>query len=259
MKMYEGAEAGRRFMPLVPVVARIDGRCFSKFTKGMQRPFDPRMTEAMLKTTQALMNETAACAGYTQSDEITLIWHQTDLRSQIWFDGRISKMVSQLAAQATVWFNWYCADKLTDFCDRMPTFDARVWTVPNQIEGVNVFIWREWDATKNSIAMAAHEHFSPKQLHGKNGKQMLAMLEEKGVQWADYPVSFKRGSYFLRRIKEIKFSSEELEKLPPRHAARSNPDLTVERSVVELVQMPVITTIVNQESVIFRGEEPIVA
>lgn len=38
MKMYEGAEAGRRLMPLLSLLARIDGRAFNSFTRGMERP-----------------------------------------------------------------------------------------------------------------------------------------------------------------------------------------------------------------------------
>jgi len=94
MKLYESAEASRRFMPLLPVLARIDGRCFSSFTKGMERPYDSVMTDMMIATTAALVSETNACMGYTQSDEITLAWHSTDLKSQIFFDGRIMKMTS---------------------------------------------------------------------------------------------------------------------------------------------------------------------
>lgn len=39
MKLYERMEE-RRFMPLLPVVARLDGRCFSQLTRGMERPYD---------------------------------------------------------------------------------------------------------------------------------------------------------------------------------------------------------------------------
>lgn len=38
MKTYESIETGRKFIPLLPVYARIDGRCFSKFTRDMDRP-----------------------------------------------------------------------------------------------------------------------------------------------------------------------------------------------------------------------------
>ena len=102
--MYEGIEAGRRFIPTLPVMARMDGRGFSKFTKGMNRPYDERMSAAMVETTVALVKATGACFGYSQSDEITLVWHSIDVKSQVFFDGRIQKMTSQLAALATLFF-----------------------------------------------------------------------------------------------------------------------------------------------------------
>ena len=44
MKLFEGLEAKRMLMPKLPIIARIDGKCFSKFTKGMERPYDERMS-----------------------------------------------------------------------------------------------------------------------------------------------------------------------------------------------------------------------
>ena len=256
MKGYELAEAGRRFMLLLPIVARIDGRCFSAFTRGMARPFDYLMGAAMIRTTRDLVEETNACMGYTQSDEITLAWHQTDVKSQLWFNGRIAKMVSQLAAQATLHFYRAVLSAMPDFADRCPTFDARAWQVPNRTEAANVFVWREWDATKNSITMAASTVYSHKELHGKNGDEKQEMLFQKGINWNDYPAMFKRGTYVQRRMATKPFSADEIEKLPPKHQARSNPDLVVERHEVMILEMPPITTVVNREAVIFDGEPP---
>lgn len=257
MKMYESAEAGRRLLPLVPVLARIDGRAFHSFTRGMQRPFDPGFSAAMIETTQFLVDETGACMGYTQSDEITLAWHSTDLKSQIWFDGRVCKMVSQLAALTTLKFNQILnGGSMQHYAQRSPTFDARIWSVPNRTEGANVFVWREWDATKNSVSMAAQEYYSHKELHGKHGGDMQELLFQKGVNWNDYPAFFKRGTYVQRRTVIKPFSAAELECLPPKHEARSNPSLTVERSEVAVLDMPPITTIENREAVIFEGTKP---
>ena len=100
MKMYEGMEAGRRFMPGLPIIARIDGRSFHNFTKGMNRPFDETFTNCMIETTVALVKETGANLGFAQSDEISLCWYVDNPKQQVWFDGRIQKMTSQLAAQA---------------------------------------------------------------------------------------------------------------------------------------------------------------
>jgi len=55
MKEYEAQETARRFLPGLPIYARIDGRGFSKFTKGMDRPYDARMSNAMVSATKVLV------------------------------------------------------------------------------------------------------------------------------------------------------------------------------------------------------------
>lgn len=256
MKMYEGIECDRRFIPMVPIVARMDGRAFHAFTRGMTRPFDEVFSNVMIDTTLFLTQETNACMGYTQSDEITLAWHSTELKSQVWFDGRISKMVSQLAAHATLCFYRLYQERAPQFAHRLPTFDARVWQVPTRTEGANVFLWREWDATKNSITMSAHSVYSDKELFGKNGSEKQEMLFQKGINWNDYPAHFKRGTFVQKRLVSKPFTTSELEKLPPKHAARSNPGLLVERSEWRPLDMPVFTTVTNREEVVFEGKEP---
>ena len=256
MKFFERA-TDSRLMPLLPVLARIDGRAFHSFTRGMARPFDAEFNRLMVETTKYLVKETNACMGYTQSDEITLAWHSTDANSQIWFDGRLAKMTSQLAAHATLWFNRILSDSAHfGRADRLPTFDARVWTVPNRAEGANVFLWREWDATKNSISMAASVFYSPRALYKKNGNQMQEMLLKKGVNWNDYPASFKRGTFIQRRTTREPFTASDLAALPPRHNAHRRPGLIVERSTITEIAMPIFTTVTNREAVVFAGEEP---
>lgn len=257
MKMYERVEADRHVLPLLPVLARIDGRAFHNFTRGMDRPFDRVFSSAMIDTTKFLVSETGACMGYTQSDEITLAWLSTDIKSQIFFNGRISKMVSQVAALATLYFYRLVVERMPAYANRLPTFDARVWQVPNLTEGANVFIWREWDATKNSLNMAAAQYFSPRELHGKNSAAKHSMLFDlKGVNWDHYPTHFKRGTYVQRRIVQAPFTTEEIERLPPKHAARTNPQLIVERSHCTLLEMPPLSAVLNRQAVIFMGEEP---
>jgi tRNA(His) 5'-end guanylyltransferase len=246
-------------MPLLPAFARIDGRAFHGFTRGMDRPFDAEFSSCMVGTTAALVHDTGACMGYTQSDEITLAWHSQTTQSQIWFDGRVAKMTSQLAAQATLIFYCLVLERLPrNYARRHPTFDARVWNVPNRAEGANVFLWREWDATKNSISMAAAAHYSHSELMGKNSHQKHDMLHAKGVNWNDYPALFKRGSYVQRRTVTVPFSAEELDRLPPKHEARTNPALVVERSVCSVLDMPPLGSLANREAVIFDGAEPVV-
>ncbi len=200
MKLYEMSEAGRKLLPLLPVIARLDGRAFHGFVRGLERPYDQRLSHLMIETTKHLVRETNACCGYTQSDEITLAWYEADFASQLLFDGRVSKMTSILAALCSVYFNKRLPDLLpSEYARKMPIFDCRVWCVPNVTEGANAFLWREHDATKNSISMAARHYYSHNQLENKSGPEMQELLWRKGVNWNDYPVFFKRGTYVQRK------------------------------------------------------------
>lgn len=255
MKMYESAEAGRRFMPLLPVYARIDGRNFSRFTKGMERPYDERMTEVMVETTLRLVEETDALAGYTQSDEISLLWYRPDPKSQIFFDGKIFKIVSVCAALATSIFTKLATEHWPEKAETGPTFDCRAFQFPSKEEAANVFLWRELDATKNAISMAARAHYSHKALHKKNGDDMQEMLFQAGVNFNDYPARFKRGTFVLRRTVVKELEPEVLAKIPEQH----RPGGAIERQIITRVDMPQFSKVTNRTAVLFENDDPVCA
>jgi tRNA(His) 5'-end guanylyltransferase len=249
MKNLEELATVGRFLPGLPVVARLDGRSFSKFTKGMQRPYDIKMSTIMQETTKYLVQETDAILGYTQSDEISLLFRE-DLP---FFDGKIFKIVSVLTSIATAKFNRLLPDFFPE--KEMAQFDCRAWACPNRQEAVNAILWRELDATKNSISMAARHYYSHKQLQGKTGKQMQEMLWKKGINWNDYPDFFKRGTYFRRSKVFRLLSSQELQKIKEKY----RPTGPVERTVVDCLLLPPILKVQNRIEVIFEGAEPIIA
>ncbi len=258
MKLLEQNEAGRRTLPLLPVCVRLDGKGFSKYTKNMQRPYDERFSNVMMSTTKALVENTNACIGYTQSDEISLILHSETYESQIFFDGKIQKIVSVLASMATAHFNRfvhnYIPAELTPIYPGL--FDCRVWNVPTKSEAANAILWREQDATKNAISMAARHYYSHKELMNQNGKQMQEMLFKKGVNFNDYPSFFKRGTFFQRR-KALKILSEsELALIPEPHRSEVA-GKQVERTEVVRLEMPPFGRVKNRVEVVFNGAVPV--
>jgi tRNA(His) guanylyltransferase len=258
MKMYEMSEAGRRLMPCLPIMARLDGRSFHSFCKGLTRPYDLDLSSLMIKCVKYLVKETNACCGYTQSDEITLTWYAPNIKTQTFFNGRISKIVSTLAAMQSVYFNSWATEYLGGkYAKKLPVFDCRVWNVPNMVEGTNAFLWREQDATKNSISMAARAYYSHKEVENKNGVEMQDMLMKKGINWNDYPVFFKRGTYIQKRVVKVPFSSEEIDKLPAKHKAKLDPSTLYERTKYMEVNMPPLSKVVNRVEVIYEGADPI--
>lgn len=255
MKSYEAAEAQRHLMPRLPVCARIDGKRFSRFTQGLARPFDARLSRLMVATTRHLMDESAAIAGYTQSDEISLLFYSADPQKPIYLDGRTQKLTSILTSMTTAFFNAQLPQFLPEKAGELALFDCRVWAVPTLEEAANAFLWRELDATKNSISMAARHYYEHKQLHGLSGNEMQELLFQKGVNWNDYPAFFKRGTFLLRRTVERQWTSQELDALPPLHAARSNPDLVVRRREIYTPELPPFSKVINRVGVLFHEEE----
>ena len=89
MKYYESFETKRHLVNLLPVCARLDGKNFHNFCRGLKRPYDERLSKVMAELTAYLAKEFCAVAGYTQSDEITLAWNQERFDSEIFCDGKI--------------------------------------------------------------------------------------------------------------------------------------------------------------------------
>ena len=255
MKFYEGRYTNDVLMPMIPVMARMDGRSFSKFTSDLERPYDKRLSDLMVETTKFLVQNTNARCGYTQSDEITLVFMQDSMESEIFFGGKLFKMLSILASTTSVFFNRNLHRFLPDHVGKTPLFDARVWNVPLEYEATNCFIWREMDATRNSISMAAQSMYSHKELQGKSSSEMQEMIFQKGRNWNDYPNFFKRGTYVRRKevIKDL--TEEEKSRIPVafREAAAQKV-----RKVIEVeYDLPPLKRIANREDVIFRGANPV--
>ncbi len=258
MKMYEQVEAGRRLMPLLPVVARLDGKSFHTWTADLTRPYDVRLINLMQELTQFLVDKTGARIGYTQSDEISLVFYSDSTDSQIFFDGKIQKINSVLASMASAYFNCHAVKAFSPVVKPLAFFDCRVWNVPNKHEAANAILWREQDASKNSVSMLARHYFSHKELHGKSGPEMQEMLFQKhSINWNVCPSFFKRGSFYSRRkiLKEL--TGPELLKIPEEH--RPAPGEKVERTIVQHIDMPKFSTVINRVEVIFDGKDPEVA
>lgn len=197
MKAYEDV-AQTRLMRRTPVLIRLDGKAFHTFTRGLDKPFDIGLNDAMVATMRALCeNIQGAMFGYTQSDEITLLIQDwATFETDRWYDYKVQKMVSVAASIATVAFNSVYKHPKKD---TLALFDARAFNVPFE-EVTNAFLWRQQDATRNSINSLAQSHFSHKSLQGLNVNQVQdKLMLEKGINWNDVPTRFKRGSCAVRK------------------------------------------------------------
>lgn len=279
---YEYQTTQRYLMKGLPVYCRIDMRAGHTFCRGLAKPWSLEYVETMQEVTKFLVEETHAQLGYVQSDEISLCWLDIDKAP---FDGKLHKLESVLASLATSKFVNYITEKyiitddfvngdmdsllvtsrlqdeynswklLYEKCQKIiPSFDCRVFQLPNEMELANTFIWREIDAVRNSVSMLAQANFSHKELQGKDRKAMLTMLEEKGIRWNELPDDLKRGAYFKRVLVDKELDDETWNKIPVNKRPESR---TVTRSEIQRYEIPEMKTVQNKVGVYFYGEQPI--
>lgn len=199
MKGYEACTQST-LLRRTPVIIRVDGKAFHTFTKQFDTtkdPFSNVMHIAMTSTAQSMMQfmQNAQIA-YTQSDEISILLRDWDKHeTQQWFGGKLQKIVSVSAAMATGYFNFFLDDYQDDhYVGAVPLFDSRVFQLPQE-EVANYFIWRQQDATRNSVQMLGRHYFSHRELNGKNVSEIQDMLMlQHGVNWNDIDTWKRRGT-----------------------------------------------------------------
>lgn len=233
MKKYEQAYTSTKIDPSKWMAVRIDGKGFSKFTKGFNKPFDHGITNAMVTTTKRLVEETHASVGYTQSDEITLLYPPVE--GERIFNGKVSKINSVFASMATAHFNVLIQTMGHIPVDKLAYFDCRTWEIPSDVEASNVLLWRAQDARKNSISSLFRWTAGAKLMHGLNGESMVTVLEnEYDVWWDKIPNQWKYGTYVKPVKVESYLTNEELENIPE---SKRPVDLLVTRRQVKSVDI----------------------
>ncbi|MCB9231024.1 MAG: guanylyltransferase [Bacteroidia bacterium] len=180
--------------PEIYMVARIDGRGFTRLTKekhDFNRPFDERFRDLMVETVKHLMN----CGfkfiyGYTESDEISLLF---DLNEN-GFGRKTRKLNSILAGEASSKFTLLLGD--------LAAFDCRISQLPRKNLVVDYFRWRNEDAHRN--ALSAHCYWllrnkglsaskATKEISGKSNSDKNELLFQHGVNFNELPAWQKRG------------------------------------------------------------------
>ncbi|MCA9277988.1 MAG: guanylyltransferase [Phycisphaeraceae bacterium] len=193
MRLFETAH-DHCVLPGIHIVARLDGRGFTKLTKEtleLEAPFDVRFRDAMTATTEHLME----CGfrivfGYTQSDEISLLFHPEDAK----YNRKLRKLNSVLAGEASAVFSMRMSS--------VGVFDCRICQLPCTKDVVDYFRWRTEDAHRN--ALNAHCYWklrndgssvrsATSHLMGMSVAEKNELLFQRGTNFNDLPVWQKRG------------------------------------------------------------------
>lgn len=194
MRVYETAH-DHCVLPGLFMVARLDGRSFTRLTKevhAFEAPFDEKFRDMMLATTEHLMSETGFrfVYGYTESDEISLLFDP----GENGFGRKLRKLNSVLAGEASA--------KFSLLLGAVACLDCRISQLPTAELVVDYFRWRSEDASRN--ALNAHCYWGTRKagrtvaeateaLAGKSVADKNEMLFRLGVNYNELPAWQKRG------------------------------------------------------------------
>lgn len=208
MRVYEES-LDQCIIPDMYIVARLDGRSFTRLTKDVcqfEAPFDPVFRDLMVNTTKYLMEESGfqILYGFTQSDEISLLF----ARDEITFNRKVRKINTTLAGEASAAFSMALG--------KLASFDCRVVPLPNEERVSDYFRWRQEDAHRNALnswcywtlrkeGKTARE--ASKVLEGNGTSFKNEMLFQHGINFNDLPNWQKRGTgIYVQEVKKEGFN-----------------------------------------------------
>jgi tRNA(His) guanylyltransferase len=183
-------------LPEVFMVARLDGRGFTRLTKEVhpfEKPFDRRFHDLMRQTAEHLMTNCGLGVSYafSQSDEISLLFGP----DSDGFGRKLRKLLSILSGEASARFSLLLGS--------VAVFDCRVSQLPSAGLVVDYFRWRAEDAHRN--ALNAHCYWllrrqgrdvgqATEALRGLSTSAKNEFLFRGGINFNDLPAWQKRGS-----------------------------------------------------------------
>lgn len=200
MRVFETAH-DHCVLPGVHMVARIDGRNFTRLTREICRfeaPYDEVFRDHMVETGRHLMTcGFQVVYGYTQSDEISLLLALDESA----FNRKLRKLISVLAGEASASF--------THRLGRPAAFDARIAQLPGTKQVIDYFRWRAEDAYRNALNGHCYWQLRREGHEAAVASRMLAgmstaaknelLFERGGINFNELPVWQRRGIGLYRQ------------------------------------------------------------
>jgi tRNA(His) 5'-end guanylyltransferase len=196
----KGYEMAFRFVlpKRMPLIIRLDGRSWHTYTQHLTKPLDTNLINAMDQVAIKLCQEIdGVVLAYVQSDEISILIHNyKTLQTQAWFDNQVQKLCSISASIA--------AAKMTALSHSIfgeikeAHFDSRCFILPES-EVCNYFLWRQRDASRNSVQMLARSLASYKECENKNNAELQELIIQKDQNWNNWLTSYRRGRCVIKK------------------------------------------------------------
>ncbi len=179
------------------IIARLDGRSFSKLTKvHFEKPFDEKFHCLMVKTMKYIMEKVPEIKlAYNQSDEISLLI----MPGCSAFNRKARKLLSLLPSMASAKFTLLLGEPVS--------FDCRL-NIQSNVEGMlRYFSWRSIDAERNAFnawaywllrKQGAKPHDVAEYLRVLDKKAHKKLLRDHKVDLSEIPVWQTKGIIMYR-------------------------------------------------------------
>lgn len=176
-------------------VVRLDGNCFSRYTKDFEKPFDKKFHQAMVKTIEEVMRAVPDIyMAHTHSDEVSFYFK----KDSDWFKRRVQKINSILAGMVSTNFS-----KLSPYGEAQ--FDSRILVLPTKEDVEKYDKDRRLNSFRGCVNSYAFYSLAEKtsikeateRLKNLNSNQRQELLfQEFGVNIAKVPKWHRVGTYF---------------------------------------------------------------
>lgn len=167
------------------IIARLDGRSFTKLTKEtceFKKPFDERFRDLMVGTVMHLMKNCGfnIVKGFTESDEISLLFAPDSTQ----FNRKVRKLNSILAGEASAYFSLQLGFPAC--------FDCRIIPLPDQERVEDYFSWRLEDANRNALNSWCYWTLRDKGYNASDAQEYIKgkSIEAKKALLTEYEITY---------------------------------------------------------------------
>lgn len=209
----------------MPMVIAVSGENYLEFIKDFQKPYDSIFILAMQNTLKHLCDAVPGCIfGYTEDfDLILVITPPENIENSSWFNYDTQKIVSLASSMTAMEFNKTFEKSAKSYVlagnnfdetkkinamqgyvnaiDKGAIFSAKCFNL--MADELYKYIYaKQKESINTAIKEMGRSYFKEEDLANKSSSDIQFMVFDKaGINFDDYPASFKHGSACIRNYK----------------------------------------------------------
>lgn len=206
-----------KFLPGNPLIAEIQLRGLSGIMNYLNKPYDEKLHNCLVKTTEKILGFDGCIVGYVFGNEIAVVIYFSNTEHDPPFDGLKSDLISYFSSNATLQFakQKNASSLPKEVKDYDCNFTANIYEVKETVAAI------EWLMAKETKA----KHLAAKKIckdldidtDGKNTKELIEALKQVDFDLESKPNYMHRGTFVKKRKLAEGGRSIEILDIPPVH------------------------------------------